>query len=617
MAQPDDTKRKKKNNPIALVFLGLMILALGGFSITSFSGGRQTLGTVGDREITVTDYALALQQQLRALSQRFGQTIDMQQAQALGLDAQVRGQLVAAAAVANEADRIGLSAGDARVARAVTARPEFQGLSGQFDPEIYRQTLDQNGLTVALFESRLRDDLSRALLQGAVASGFTAPAALTDTLFAWVSERRGLSLLQLTEADLPAPLPAPTDETLKAFHEGNIGLFTRPEARQVTYVALLPADIAADQPVEEADLRSLYDERLTEFVTPERRLVERLVYPDEAAAAAAKARLDAGESFETLVEARGLTLADIDMGDVTKEELGAAGEGVFALTEPGIAGPLPSDLGPALFRMNGILAAEETSFEAARETLALELQTEEARLAIGDRLEALEDKLAGGATLEDIAQEDGLTLRQVVLTPDADDPLAAYPEFRQAAEAATEDDFPTFTVLADGGIVALRLDAILPAAPIPFEEARAEVETLWRADALGKALGERATAIKAEVEGGASLGAYGILSVTPSMARNGTIAGAPETVVGAAFEMQPGDLRVIEAPGFTGILRLDSITPGDPAADASVAMKGAMGAQAEQAMADDAFELFTNSMTTRAGIFLDEAAIAAVHAQFP
>jgi peptidyl-prolyl cis-trans isomerase D len=38
---------------------------------------------------------------------------------------------------------------------------------------------------------------------------------------------------------------------------------------------------------------------------PERRLVERLVYPDQAAADAARARLDAGESFETLVADRG------------------------------------------------------------------------------------------------------------------------------------------------------------------------------------------------------------------------------------------------------------------------------------------------------------------------
>jgi peptidyl-prolyl cis-trans isomerase D len=610
-------KRKGKTNPIIFVFLGLLILSLGGFSITSFGSGRQTLGTVGGREISLTDYGRALRQELQALSQQFGQTIGMEQAQALGLDAQVRGRLVAAAAVDNEADRIGLSVGDDRVAREITALQSFHGLDGKFDPAIYRQVLDQNNLTVAEFEARMRSDLARTLLQGAVGSGFTAPAALTDTLFVWVSERRGLSLLQLGEADLTAPVPEPDEAALRAFHEANVALFTRPEARQVTYAALLPADIAAGMPVEEADLRALYEARIDEFVTPERRLAERLVFPDEAAAAAARARLDAGESFDALVAERGLALADIDLGDVTEADLGAAGAGVFALTEPGIAGPLPSDLGPALYRMNGILAATETTFDAARDALALELQTEEARNDITGRLEALDDKLAGGATLEDLAREDALTLRQIVLTPDTDDPLAGYPEFRQAAEAATTEDFPAFILLDDGGIAALRLDAILPAAPIPFDEALSEVEAAWRADALARALADRAIAIKAEVEAGAPLGGFGILAVTPALARNGTLAGAPEAAVAAAFQMQPGDLRVIEAPGFTGILQLDAITPGDSAADASVAMQGAIAAQAEQAMSEDAFQLFTNAMTTQAGIFLDQAAIAAVHAQFP
>lgn len=620
MAQDsDDTKRRKrkKSDPILLGFMGLLVLSLGGFSITSFGSSRQAIGTVGGRDITVNDYARALRQEMGALSAQVGQTVNIAQAQALGLDGKVRGQLVTAAALDDEVERIGLSVGDARVAAEITRMPAFQGLDGKFDPSSYRAVLDQNGLTVADFETKMRGDLARSLLQGAVGSGLVAPEPLTGTLFAWVSERRGLSLLQLGEGDLEAPLAEPDEAALKTFYEANVPRFTQPESRQVTYVALRPADIAKDMPVDEEELKALYQSRIEEFVTPERRLVERLVYPDEAAAAAAKARLDAGESFETLMAERSLTTADIDLGDVARDELGAAGEGVFALAEPGIAGPLPSDLGPALFRVNGILAAQETTLEEARESLVGEVQSDAARRAISDRLEGLDDKLAGGATLEDLAKEDGLTLRQVVLTPDVDDPLAGDSAFQAAAQKATAEDFPEFFVLDDGGVAALRLDAILPEAPIPFDQARPAVETAWHEDALAKALGERAVAIKSEVEAGAGLGTFGILSVTPNIDRNGTVAGAPPTLIETAFTMAAGDVRVIEAPGFTGVLKLDSITPGDPAAEASVAIRAAIAAQAEQAMAVDAFQLFSTALTTRAGIFMDEAVIAAVHAQMP
>jgi peptidyl-prolyl cis-trans isomerase D len=81
--------------------------------------------------------------------------------------------------------------------------------------------------------------------------------------------------------------------------------------------------------------------------------------------------------------------------------------------------------------------------------------------------------------------------------------------------------------------------------------------------------------------------------------------------------MAAGDLRVIETPGFTGLVRLDTVEPADPASDEAAALKAAIAAQAEQALAGDAFTLYTNAMTNAAGIRLDEGMIAAVHAQFP
>ena len=80
----------------------------------------------------------------------------------------------------------------------------------------------------------------------------------------------------------------------------------------------MPEELAKDQPVDDAALQKLYDERIDEFVVPEKRLVERLVFPDANTAQTAKDRLDAGESFETLVRERGLELDDIDLGDVDK-----------------------------------------------------------------------------------------------------------------------------------------------------------------------------------------------------------------------------------------------------------------------------------------------------------
>jgi len=608
-------KKRKGSMFMVWVLMVLLVAGLGGFGVTNLGGGTARIATVGDRPIAVTDYARALQQELQAFSAQIGQPVTMEQAQTLGLDRQVRQRLITAAALDNEAARIGLSVGDARVAQEIMANDAFQGVSGAFDRETYRFTLERNNLTEAAFETRVREDLSRSLLQGAVAGGFMAPAPMVSALQAWIGETRGFTLLRLTEADLPTPLPDPTEADLRAFYDANPALFTAPEARRITYAALLPEMLSQTIQLDEAALRAAYDERIAEFVQPERRLVERLVFPTDAEAAAAKARLDAGETFEALVEERGLTLADIDLGEQSREDLGAAGDAVFALTEPGVVGPLPSDLGPALYRMNGILVAQTTAFEDAREALAAEQMADAARRAIADRIEDLDDLLAGGATLEDLAREAGLELGTLDYAPGVDAPIAGYEAFRTAAAAVQEGDFPELIELEDGGLVALRLDDIIPPALKPFDSVAEDVATGWRADALARALSARAIEVKAAVEGGASPGSFGIAEVTLSMARNGFVEGAPDTLLPAIFEMTPGERRVIEGPDFAGLVQLDTIQPAPADTPDALATKAELASQLQQALAQDAFEMFSTALIAEAGITINDAAIAAVHAQ--
>ncbi|AZL60642.1 peptidylprolyl isomerase [Tabrizicola piscis] len=617
----DEVKRPKSKAKEAAVWvmLSMLIVGLGGFGVTSFSGGVTTVGQVGDAEITTDDYARAFQGQLNAFSQQIGQPVSAQEALAFGLDRQVLQGLIVRASLDNEAERVGLSVGDAVVAAELTAMDAFKGVAGTFDREAYRFTLDRNNQSEAEFETGLRRDITRELLQGVIVGGFTAPAPLTDTLYAWAAERRGFSMLRLGEADLTTPVPEPTEAELTAYHSDNIAVFTKPEAKRITYAALLPEAIAAEQPVDETVLKQIYEDRIEEFVVPERRLVERLIYPDQAAADAARAQLDAGEAFETLVTARGLTLDAIDMGDVTREDLDDAGEAVFATQEGAVVGPLPTDLGPALFRVAAVLAAEETTFEEARETLAIEIQTDAARRLISDKVEVVDDLLASGATLEDLVADAGLALATVDYVPglQGDEVIEGYPAFRAAADAVAEGDFPEAIILEDGGLVALRLDEIVPSAPIPFDEAREDVAAAWRADALTKALSDRAIEIKAAIEGGATIGSFGIVDVTPETARDGFIAGTPDSLLPDVFKMAEGDVRVIEAGDFVAVVRLDRILPAASEGADAEALKAALMAQAEQAIASDAFNAFTTALTSEAGISIDQAAINAVHSSLP
>ncbi|MCJ8139828.1 SurA N-terminal domain-containing protein [Falsirhodobacter halotolerans] len=605
----------KAMNAIVWALMAMLILSLGGFGVSNFGTTTATVAEVGDEKIDSQTYANALQQNLQSISQQTGQAFTLAQARQFGLDAQVRQQLFTSAALLNEADRIGISAGDAAVANELRQSQAFFGANGQFDRNTYELVLRQNGLTASDYEQDLRDGIARSLVMGAVGGGFVAPAAATDTLYAYVAERRAVSALRVTQDMLETPPAAPTEDDLRAYYDAHTDAFQSPETRTVTYAALLPDDLAPTLPVDDAALQALYDQRIDEFQQPERRLVERLVFPDRATAEAARTRIDEGAAFEDIVAERGLALEDTDLGDMAEADLGVAGAPIFALTEPGVVGPIDTNLGPALFRMNGILSAHDVPLAEVRDDLAREYQIDAARRAIADTRATLDDALASGDTVADIGAANQMTTGTVTLP--SDDPIAGYPAFRDAAAAAQTGDFPELIDLDDGGLVILQLDAITPPATIPFEDARAAVAAALQAETLQTALSARAEEIATAVTGGAALTDFGPVTETPAVAREGVVDGAPPAAVQTAFAQGEGQAQAVTTPDWVGVVRTDGITAADTQGDAAAALRAQIAAQIEGAIAQDAQQLYTQSIANEAGIQINQAAIDAVHAQIP
>lgn len=610
---------KKKGNSLALILISLLIISLFGFGVTNFSGSVQTVATVGDTEVTTNDYARGVQAQINAFQRQTGQQMTFQQAQAFGLDRMALGQLISDAALENEVERLGISAGDQNVARDIQRVSAFQNLSGSFDRQTYELALRQNGITASEFEEQMRGDLATGLLRRAIGAGLDTPDIFVDALYAYARETRDVTWARLTADDLSEPVTEPTDEELAAYHEANPDDFTRPETKVISYAWLTPAMLTETIEVDEEQVRALYDDRESEYNRPERRLVERLVFSDEAAAQEAKDRIDAGEiTFEELVENRGLTLADIDRGDVSQDDLGAAGEEVFALTEPGIVGPLPSGVGPALFRMNGILAAEETSFEEAREELEEEAAADRARRIILDLVPEVEDVLAGGADMTLLAERTDLEAGTIEWNEENVEGIAAYDTFREAAASATKGGFAEVIELEDGGIVALSVDEVLEPALRPLDEVRAEVAEAWTLKKQQVSLTSLANTLADELREGREMAGLGLnLKTNRGMTRDGFVEGTPPEFTSTVFDLEADGIAVLSSDGDAWLVRLDAINEADGEGREAGALKSGFAEQTRQELSNAVTSAVTQALVDEAGVDINSTAITAVNAQLP
>lgn len=612
---------RKLSDYFVWAILILLMVGLAGFGIGNFGGSATQVGSVGNASISANAYARAIQAELRAQAAEGGPFQTLGDLRAAGLDRAILEGLVARAALTHEAGELGLSVGDEEVARQVRATSSFQGIDGNFDRAGYELALDRAGYTVEEFEETIREDVSRSILQSAIIGGLTMPDAYVEIMVAYQTETRDFTLARVTETDLTAGLAAPTDEELQEYYDENGLRFERPELRRISYAWITPDMIMDQMEVSEEALRELYDERIEEYVQPERRLLERLVFPTQEEADAARAALDAGETdYDALVEDRGLTLDDVDLGEVGPDDLSdAAAAAIFADAESEIIGPLDSRFGPALFRINAVLDATEVSFEDAAQDLRVELSEEAARRAIDAMIDDLDDRMAGGATLEELAEETDMQFGTIDWFDGVDSGIAAYDAFTDAALAAQDGDFPELLQLSDGGQFALRLDEVVPPAIPPLDEITDEVAEAWRATQLRIRLEERANAILANLALTGGLEDQGLTLTSESLIRRQDfIPDAPPTLVAQVFQLaQPGDMVVIPGARAAWIARLDSINPGTRGAPEVAALQGLFGAQIANAVAGDVFEAFGQALEAEIGISLDPGVINAIHAQFP
>lgn len=611
-----ERKRSTASKAGIWIVVGLLMFAMVGFGAAGLSGTARSLGTVGDKQVSVQGYYNTLNAQVSAAEQQLGRALSQQEIQAFGLDQQALATLISQRSLDQAATDLGLSVGDDEVRKQVLAIPAFSGLTGTFDRAAYREVLQRNNLSESEFETSLREGATRDILAQAVVGDIAAPTSYAQALVGFIGETRDFAWVELTENDLSTGTPEPSEDDLRAFHAENEALFTAPQSKDLTYIWVTPDMLLDDVSVDDAAIQALYDERTDEFNVPETRIIDRLVFPDTASAQAAIDAIEAGTiSFEDAVADRGLTLSDVDFGDVTEASAGELAPVLFAPSSPGVVGPLDTDLGPALFRIGAILDAQTTSLDDVRQDLRDELARDDAERQIAAEAEAVNDLLAAGASLKDIAGETAMILGQMTWHPGVDDAINGYSEFQTAASDVTATDFPELLELSDGGYFAVEFGADVPAALRPFETVRDDVEAAWRRQAVQQELLLEAEAMIAGLED-RPLSSLGMITVQESdIERTAFIEGVTPSLVSTAFEMDVGETRTVDNGTGVILIRLNAIHEADMTAPESANLTDLITENLNRQIGDSIFAAFAEGVRGDLDVNINQQTLNAVTSQ--
>ena len=621
------------------IVIGLFGIILVAFIVTgieapgSMGGGASgdTVAKVGSRKISSSELIQRVQLTQENLRQE-QPGLDLATFVKDGGVDMVAGQLVGAAAVEEWARKQGITASKRLVDGTIASIPAFRGPTGQFDEQVFRSALAQQRVSEQQFRRDLSGDAIRRQVLMPVAGGARAPRGLVTPYASLMLDKRD-GQIGVVPVSAVRDGAAPTDAQLAAFYKANEAAYTIPERRVIRYALIGPEAVAGQTTPTAAEIEAYYKQNSANYAAREIRSLSQVILPDEAAAKAFAAKLASGTSFASAAKAAGFTPADTAIGERTQQQLaGLASEEVaraaYAAPANGTTQPLRTPLGWHIVHVDAVKQTAQRPLEAVRAEIAAELgrqKAEEARTALIDRID---DEIAEGGSFDEVVKSFGLTA--ATTPPLLEDGIApTQPDYKlpadvqpllRAAFQMTADDDPAVENLGADQQALLKVAEVIPAAPRPLAEIRAQVVEDFQNDrALAKAR-DIARSILAKTKTGVPL--------AKAIADAGVRLPAPQRAVGRQidipqdqpvpppvallFRMSPGTADMVEIPGGQGffVVQLEKIEKGNVAQMPDLVE--AISAEFDGLMSQELGEQFVNALRKDVGVKQNADALSRV-----
>ncbi len=595
------TLRSSARNPIAIVIMGFLILV---FLVIGVGGNgkfpdllRMTkpdaVVSAGSHSMTARDYEKVFDQQKQKLQeQNQGQTFTNLFLAQNGFDQQLLQAIAQDELLAELLGRIGIAPGPKLIDQQIQKLPfAFDPVTGKFSQARFTQALAAQGITPAQAQVELTDELAERHFVAALSGGFHAPRIFAAVTAVTALENRDVSWFMLNPNSVPKPTP-PTDAQLGDFIRAHTAQLMRPEMRTISLVRFSAAAIAPTIPVDPADVQKTFEAQKDTLTNPETRTVVEIPVRDAGQAAAAAARLKAGEEPNAIAKAIGaqaILYADKPATAIADHKVAAI---AFQLPAGSVQGPIQGDLGAAVIKVVSVTPPKPVTLETTRAKITDDLRQKAARDKAYKQSQAFDDARTGGANIQAAATKAGAQVQSIgPFTADGRDangkPIAGLdPKIVKEAFARRPGDDADLEDLGQGEYYALKVDKIAPPALPRIEDARPQLTAAYLQLTFLDALRAKANALVARLKAGESIAT--VASSVGGHVTNQTgmrrVDAAKYQALGsqflqAAFGVRPGDAFAAAGPTGVYIAKLDAIRPGDPrqVADVTNAFRDRIG----------------------------------------
>ena len=558
----DKLARAQKNwlSKFILILTALSFVSLFGVSgyLTGAARNKPVI-KVDDIKISQQQFALLFEQEQQMARNLFGDNLqltdEIRNAMLQGL---VQRELTNAI-IERTAEKLNIHISDDLIRKIIYSQAEFLDANGNFSLERLRMVLSASGWTEQRYIEALKKDIVKQQLIQNPAANMNVPDVLLNKLAKVENMRRVFKYIVVDPANVKVDRKI-TPEEIEQYYADFSTNFIEPEKRDVSFIVLSVDEMAQNLVPEEADIEAYYAENIAQFEVPETRNILQMAFDTKEDADKAMAQLNEGKDFYSVAqEVAGQTKEATDLGFVAKDMLIAdMAEEMFAAKVGDVLGPVKSDLGWHIMKLTDIKAGSKMDKAKARAKIVEALKKERAYDEAYAVASEIEDKIGGGASLEDIAKEmkskvmvvkalgeDG----QYASAPQGYDKTLKSSEFVDTAFSYNVGEVSQVTETDDGFVVA-RVDKIAEAHPLPVEAVSGEIEKMWEINERSAIAQEIVNDVMHDLENGDKINEvaqrFGLnVKTTKPLNRGGSFEGLSQSAMIELFQESMGEPKLI------------------------------------------------------------------------
>jgi peptidyl-prolyl cis-trans isomerase D len=617
----------------------ILIAILAGFAIADLSNfgsgqigfgmGSGTLARVGDQDVSERELSDQMQRRLQQARQ---QRPEADYASIIGDMGGILDALIDQRTLMAFADKYGFPLSKRLIDAEIAQIPGTKGLNGQFSEQAYQAFLAQQRLNDAQVREILAGGLLQRLILTPIATNARISVGMATPYASMMLEARE-GEAALVPADAFKSGLAPNESQLQQFYTANRARYMIPEQRVLRIARIGPEQVssiaASDQ-----EITAYYNQNKAAYAPSDTRSLSQVVVPDQKTAAAIALRARSGTTLAAAAAPAGANAAVTTLKDQSRQTYaGVAGDkaatAVFGASAGAIVGPVQSDFGWIVVKVESVKAGGGKTLEQARAEIATKITADKRKGAIEDMVDKVQTALDAGSNFTEAVGAAKLPVTATPLvtsngTSRADTsyklPPALAPVLKTGFDIAPNDPPEVVALGGDAGYAVVSPSQVVPAAPAPLATIRDQVASDWINDQAMQRARAAATQIASKATGNVSLAEAmkGIGAALPPSrpiaARRIQIADAQGNVPPALkilFTVEAGKSRTAPNPQGGGffVVKVNKITPGN--ALLSPGLIGQIQGELGQAAAQDYAQQFVADLKRQLKVKRNDSAIAA------